>query len=77
MALFDRALTVFAHARPDDAQDVIKILCTMATVADLTYPLHGPRTADLNGRRADWGHDERKADDGLRTARMVPVPPAG
>ena len=39
-----------------------------------TYPLHGPRTADLKGRRADWGYDKGRADDGLRTARMVPVP---
>jgi hypothetical protein len=50
---------------------------SVCTAGNYPYALHGPRTADLNGRRADWGHDERKADDGLRTARMVPIPPAG
>jgi hypothetical protein len=32
---YDAALTFFAHTRPDDANDVIHILCAMATAADL------------------------------------------
>ena len=56
---------------------MLKRLGKLAPPGELAYPLRRPRTADLNGRRADWSHDERKADDGLRTARMVSVPPAG
>ena len=47
---------------------------SISIAGERLYPLHGPRTADLNGRRADWGYDKGRADDGLRTARMVPVP---
>lgn len=32
---YTAALAFFAHARADDATDVIRILCAMATAADL------------------------------------------
>jgi hypothetical protein len=35
MDLFDRALVVFSHTRADDVDDVIGILCGMASAADL------------------------------------------
>ena len=53
----DTALAFFAHTRGDDATDVIRILCAMATAADLVGdPARRDRTIEV---AADLASDAR------------------